>query len=283
LAKVQEARYPRLEIRRPLRKGSLARGCSMTIGVGFLCRDGIVIGSDRQMTVQDSHTFTQEKTDSFSTEQGLVAWTYAGMGDTGKLFRDQIRERFASTVDRSRLSVTAYMQDVLKRVTKKEEPFYTLLGFCPSGGDGHFLLMSNGTDVVNVDRSEIIGGGDSSLLRFLRQLYLYFPFTPTLTQGAYSAVYSISQAAKFEGQWCGGGIDVWAIGTKGKSFVVTPGVADKWQKYMDGVEFKFYALLRVLTDDEMSDKRKTDEWKDFRENVARFCVQICPNQSNTFQ
>src|SRR5882762_6681886 len=151
LHKSGHMRYPRR--RRDLR--------AMTMSVGFLCSDGVVISADRQVTNPASgYTFHEQKLGILSVN-GVVRhiWSYAGNVDTAKKLARELRTKLP-TQSVSKKEAELLLRTALKKCLKPREHFYTLFGTYVPKGDP-VLWMASGLDVLEIERCEIIGTADS--------------------------------------------------------------------------------------------------------------------------
>src|ERR1700683_1136407 len=80
--------------RRALRRTRrLPRRPAVTMALGFLCRDGVVIGADRQVTGED-FTFPECKLVSTKWKNGYGILGYSGSHDTFRTFRKSFFSTF---------------------------------------------------------------------------------------------------------------------------------------------------------------------------------------------
>lgn len=220
----------------------------MTICVGFDCRDGLVVAADRQQTFLGSHTFQECKLRSTKWKNGRAIWGYSGNYDTAKTVWEKVDERFALSQTVTQAEVKSALSEVLAGSLKETDEFYVLFGAWTEGED-KALFLSSGTDVMYAGRCEIIGAGDSSLSRFFRGLYLTAIPAPSVWQAAIAAIYFVNQEKKYNGQYVGGGTDVFmAIGSAQELVrVMAPEHCEPWEKQMDELEWRFVELLTGVT------------------------------------
>jgi hypothetical protein len=118
-------------IRYPQRQRDLR---AMTMSVGFLCSDGVVIGADRQVTkISSGYTFEEQKLGVLSVN-GVVRhiWSYAGNADTAKKLARQLQTKLP-TQSVSKKEAELLLRTALKKCLKPREHFYTLRGLCSQG------------------------------------------------------------------------------------------------------------------------------------------------------
>ncbi len=224
----------------------------MTMAVGFLCRDGVVIGADRQVTGQN-YTFPECKLSTVKWKNGHGIMAYSGNHDTYRDLEPEMHARFTPATTITRSGVKPLLKDALAAVLKKKEEFYTLFGFMV---DNEFqcLLQSIKTDrIVEVDEVEVIGYGDSPLARFLLGTFKDVPHGVSVHQARIYAVYFISQAKKYDGQFVGGPIDVYSVDTSGQSGercvrVLDAGRTPQWEEQTNLIRYWMDVLFSKLTD-----------------------------------
>ncbi len=137
----------------------------MTIGVGFLCSDGIVLCADRQITGQ-GYKFQQAKIFSIQRQDYTFVFTYAGDPDAARMMFEKTRDAMRHvTIDRESA------KDAIKRTLEKifankaTKGLQTLIGMRTK--EEHFLIKTKEKKVVEGVAAEYIGAGDSSALRYL--------------------------------------------------------------------------------------------------------------------
>jgi hypothetical protein len=116
----------------------------MTMAVGFLCRDGVVIGADRQVT-GPNYTFPECKLSSVKWKNGHGIFAYSGNHDTYRDLEMEIHKRFVGTASIARSDVKPLLKESLVTALKKKEQFFTLFGFMVDH-EWQSLLMSVGTE-----------------------------------------------------------------------------------------------------------------------------------------
>ena len=192
----------------------------VTIGIGFRCRDGIVLAADQQITWEDSHKAFERKLRSHFSEGWNATFTYAGSPILWKSFNDKFGEAIALLPDP--LTVNR-IRDVIETVLSlfddlKDDPMkLSLLCAVTVPGDDHMLFRTSGYLIHKVTDYEYVGFGDSSLLRFLGPLITAPPpiATPNqmgrvVRQAAMMATYLVMKA-KTHVDGCGGDTDVFVV------------------------------------------------------------------------
>src|ERR1700691_6315771 len=100
--------------RSPLRRfSSPVRRKAVTIGVGFLCEDGIVLCADNQITWPQSHKYYECKIYEHRTNEWSMLNTFSGDPDLVKSFNGKFRDA---------MSKIASLNFPLKLLTKSGSP-----------------------------------------------------------------------------------------------------------------------------------------------------------------
>jgi 20S proteasome alpha/beta subunit len=184
----------------------------MTVGVGFQCSNGVVLCSDRQVTLENSYKFETRKI--LHAMEGLewkIIYSYAGIADEGEVMFRRICESFRETFacvegevakDKFRKILEAVYREGYE--SDYTPPFQTLIGFAYKDESAHLFRTSDRSVVDGT--YEIIGVGDTSALRFLCE-FLFDPERLMIVDEALVlGCYVIHVANRFVGK-CGGGPD----------------------------------------------------------------------------
>ena len=186
----------------------------MTIGVGFLCRDGIVIGSDRQLTIQGAYKFNQRKISYMheAVSDTTMALTYAGDEAAAKSFwahlMSETRKELQKGTDAS-VFPSERLQQFLEKTHQHRSAKYlqTIIGI-KSGVLGSGLFRGHYKLVSPSHSAEYIGAGDTSVLRYAAELLVH-PLMP-VSEASVIASYLVRLANRFV-DGCGGGPDITVI------------------------------------------------------------------------
>jgi hypothetical protein len=120
---------------KPNNRGRLPRRReAVTMAVGFICKDGLVIAADRQITGAN-YTFQECKLHTINWMNGRGLWTYAGSCDTAKLYWQELESRLNLKTKVTRAELQGTLKEVLSASVKKKENFNTLLGAWTEGED----------------------------------------------------------------------------------------------------------------------------------------------------
>lgn len=244
----------------------------MTMAVGFVCRDGVVIGADRQVT-GTNYTFPECKLKTLKWENGHGIFAYSGSRDTYQALLPQIWARFKSDALLKYEDVQRLLKEALEASLHKKEQFFTLFGFVLEGERPQLLLTTPSLRVLNVTECEVIGYGDSPLARSLLGRFQDVPHFVSVHQARVYAVHFISEAKRYDGQYVGDGIDVYSVDHSGEQGtrcvrVLDAGQTGAWENEIRVMTYWMDVLFSDLTDkerelslDQFMDKlRKFREW-----------------------
>lgn len=227
----------------------------MTMAVGFLCRDGVVIGADRQVTNQASgYTFPECKIVSFKWGNGHGILAYAGSRDTFMILSREIGLRISDDPILHDSETRQLLIDSVKASAGKKEQFCTLFGYWLDAENSPRLVMSvPGLRLVDVPECEVIGYGDSPLSRFLLGRFRDVPHLVTVPQARIYAVAFIAEAKKYDGEFVGGPIDVYSIDMSGQNGersvrVLDAGQTGNWEEQIGLMAYKTDVAFSYLTD-----------------------------------
>lgn len=181
----------------------------MTIGIGFLARNGIVLCSDRQHTSASGFKFAKRKFFASAHISGATAiLSYAGQREDAQVLFDKICDRFIDdrpirkTGDRRdpHHAILENLQKIFRSAHSKN--LETLIGIRKDWFPR--LFRTSGNRVI-MGTTECIGCGDSSVIRYLSDLIL--GPTSTHVEAAILGSYLISAANRYV-DGCSGGPDV---------------------------------------------------------------------------
>ena len=228
----------------------------MTIGVGFLCEDGIVLCADNQITWPQSHKYYECKIYEHRTNEWSMLNTFSGDPDLVKSFNGKFRDAMSKIKPPY---TAAKIQDVIETVLA----FLDVLDNSPTDlwmlcaiaipGSEMRLVRTTGKVVSQVDDYSYIGGGDSSLLRFLTQLILNVQFHKPYraNQETMLGIYLVLKAKAFiEG--CGGDTDVYILRPNGHLEIDTGNFYNIEQKMLR-IESKMKVVASCFFDKRISD------------------------------
>lgn len=181
----------------------------MTVGVGFLCRDGIVLCADRQITSSSGFKFQEHKISAwYDPSLGYtMVFTYSGIQDESEIMFRRVHE----AIDRCGNNQIDHLvaRSVLEQVFKDgyesdySDGFESLVGFRFDHADPMWLFKTRNRSVVDAG-AEHIGCGDSSALRYLCDFLFDGAFS--IGEAAVFGTYIVSVANRYV-DGCSGGPD----------------------------------------------------------------------------
>lgn len=189
----------------------------MTIGIGLLCSDGVVLCSDRQITNSNGSKYEEEKIFCSQQSDWSMVFCYAGFPDSAKVMYHKVRDAAPGIVDEANKR-TRVAWDGAKAILAKtyKDPqaknLWTLIGM-RIAGHPPFLLKTAGSTVIQA-HTEYIGVGDSSAIRYASDFLI--PETRLLTthQAECLGTYLIFVANRYV-DGCSGGPDWGVVRTDG--------------------------------------------------------------------
>jgi hypothetical protein len=241
-------RRPQLQIF----KERLPRRKAVTIALGFLCPDGIVLCSDRQMT--DSAAGLKYQKCKLSWTTGMLApgvhlelaSAYAGDPEAAKIMRTEIRERLGAEIAKSKLvgfqapKARKALENIFRN--KNAKHLQMLIGIRFYSGE-LCMFKTSGKKVVEA-RTEYIGSGDSSALRYLADVLLP-PYIPSIFQAQVLGAYLISVANEYV-DGCSGGPDFRTLAANGMMGDSAGGVFPHQKERFEYCESEAGRALREL-------------------------------------
>jgi hypothetical protein len=249
--------------------------------VGFLCRDGVVIGADTQINGAN-YTFPECKLLNFEWKNGSAILGYSGDRD---LFTSFSRDLLLSIRDDMSLddgALRGILADCLGALKGKKDALLVMAGYWIDGSRFPSLVHSTTTrTIVDAAHCEVIGYADSPLARSLLGRVKDLPRV-TVQQARLYAVDFIAQAKKYDGKYVGGETNLYSIeddnsllwprvgGTaitrEGKSTRMITSGMDEWERNINQMNSALDLYFFELTDREqdLSPSRLSGPAKMFR-------------------
>jgi hypothetical protein len=196
---------------------------AVTIGIGFECRDGIVLCADTQLTWPQYHKYYERKiyphlSDSMDY---TIAFTFAGNPDLMKSFNGKFADalkllKAPFTADKIQALVETVL-DLMDVVDGDESGLFMLCGIVIP--DKEMRLIKTSRKIVSrVDEYvgyDYVGAGDSSVLRFLGELLAHQPGDQFIERHAtVLGSYLVSRAIAYV-DGCGGDTDIFVLHSYG--------------------------------------------------------------------
>lgn len=181
---------------------------AVTIGVGFLCTDGIVLCADRQITDSGGFKYEERKIFRSLTKEYSLIYSYAGQPDTAKVIFQRLRDALGKCTF-PKDDVRACVEEIYKDKMSKE--IKTLIGIRIEDV-GRYFFRTSKARVVDGGVAEHIGIGDSSAVRYLCDFLLRSQ--PSIHDAQIIGSYIVSVANRYV-ESCGGGPDITTLWFKG--------------------------------------------------------------------
>ncbi|SPE40205.1 hypothetical protein SBA7_1310009 [Candidatus Sulfotelmatobacter sp. SbA7] len=250
------------------------------MAVGFLCRDGVVIGADTQVTGAN-YTFPECKLINFEWKNGSGILAYSGDRDTFVAFSAELRSRLPDDANLTDQEIRNVLKECLAVSVEKKKAFLTIMGYWIDGERFPCLVMSTTTQrIIDVADCEVIGYADSPLARSCLGRFRALSHRVSVQQARLFAVDFISQAKNYDGQYVGGNIDLYSISDdpripsvdgsaivrEGKyTHLITSGT-DEWERELERIKLAFDLSFCSLIDldEEPSLSHLTGSAKSFR-------------------
>jgi 20S proteasome alpha/beta subunit len=186
----------------------------MTIAVGMLCSDGIVLAADRQITLTDVHKYQEQKIFPIDGGDWLAVLTYAG--DPG--FVKEVQQRLVNGLNREEIKVDCRaihdaLEEILTSLGRQYGDVGTeLLVAAYADHEPAQLWKFDGRSIHSAYGFSCLGVGDSSLISYLSKALFHSDLT--IREGIRIAVYLVSKANEFIDK-CGGGPDIATLNHEG--------------------------------------------------------------------
>jgi hypothetical protein len=159
----------------------------VTIGVGFKCGDGIVIGSDSQITFENSHKYFENKIYDVRTPNWTAVFTFSDDADLMRVFWGKFlkyMEEPEHACPSSSLELMASVESTLGLLESADA--LSMIGALVVPNKDFLMVASSGRNIWVARDYEYTGIGESSLLRYLARFLCH--------ESAPAYVYTCSQA-----------------------------------------------------------------------------------------
>lgn len=223
---------------RPIPSRRLPKGKAVTIGVGFTCQQGIVLGADTQITCDGFHKYYEHKIYSKQTSAASVAFTFSGDPGLMKSFCDRFFDALDSARELKSIEIEQWISGILGEMEEvKATADLSMLAGIVLPSKEFRLLRTDAKKVYRIP-SGFIGVGDSSLIRYLMALLTQSAYPFSLRQAELLSFYIVQQAKNWI-DGCGGETDV--------LFLRSDGRIEPSGKIPSGVEAHFGIMERHIT------------------------------------
>jgi hypothetical protein len=243
----------------------------VSIGVGFLCDDGLVICADTQITWPENHKYYESKLFLHGGSDWTVVSTFAGNPELMKSFDGKFKDSmvlmpapYSASKIQDNLETILSFFDVLR-----DDPMQlsTLCGIAIRNKEFK-LLKTQGHLVREVPRFDYVGTGDSSLIRYLSQ-FLTQTRGYTTSQALRLGAYFVFQAKRYI-DGCGGDTDARVLQPNG-----TAPRIDGLERMEQKILLLEHALSRVAT--YFFDSREpASEVSDAADRFGKMLIQYRP-------
>lgn len=191
----------------------------MTIALGLWCDDGIVLCTDSQITVDGGLKFNAKKIHTLHGDSWVAVLAFAGSADLMKLVDEMLYPKLLySAKDHIGIKWADHVRENLTRVMKtvctaNRGRHIEVLCATSDSERGQGLWRARDTLVTDCETAECLGVGDSSVLRFLSDLFVRPGMR--LLEALVLGCYMISKANTYIDR-CGGPIQCTFITSWGK-------------------------------------------------------------------
>ena len=242
-------RYPYPTIKRPL-----GRSKAVTIGVGFLCNDGLLLCADNQITWPDSHKYYERKIYLRMRPEWTVGFTFAGNPNLAKSFDGKLESAIGLI---PRPYTAAKIQECIEallysmNVIDGDQSGLYMICAISVPNDDMIMLKTDRKIVSRVRDYDYVGVGDSSLLRHVGFLIGDKPEYRKVGEALPLAVYLVLQAKRYV-DGCGGDTDALVIRPNG-SPQDRSGVTTNMEQHLLHLESYACKVVRAAFDPSVDD------------------------------
>jgi hypothetical protein len=151
---------------------------AVTIGVGYHCKDGVVIAADQQHTVKGYYKFHARKLGNLVYGGSLIAWTYSGYPNLNTIMETGLRDKippFPPELTPKQISdaISAQIAEMKTQYTDQMVHEQEFLFAFSCGHGTRFIRVSGG--MIDEPAWAYIGVGDSSLVNYIGQKFRFVP------------------------------------------------------------------------------------------------------------
>jgi hypothetical protein len=245
---------------------------AVTIGIGFLCEDGVLIAADNLISVPGYHKYYECKLYPHSREGLAVTFTFSGNPIVMKMFNG----KFEKVLGQLRGSIHAEdVQTLVENVLSDMDildgegaiQLHMLCGVSVADPPEMRLIRTEGKAVAQISGFDYIGVEDTSLLRYLVPL-VTGTHTYTADQAFGLAVLLILQAKRYVTD-CGGDTDVYVMKPNGHLEVRGASSPYNTEQYLLRLETFSKKVATALFDRRVQDAEFDDALNRFLEEVRQ--------------
>jgi 20S proteasome alpha/beta subunit len=224
----------------PDKQGSKA----MTVGIGFGCADGLILGADRQMTRSGLNKFHEEKVfHTLTREYALVLVGADDLNLAKEVWNKLLRASLIPDVQAIRECFEGILNDLGRFYT--DLPIQLILGVATKDKTALFEFRGRGLREVS-DWGEfcVIGIGDASLTRYLAKRIEFFWMN--LNEGIVAATYILKRTEEFV-DMCSGPMDIVTLSIGPQLQLFDPALVDKLDERIRQNHLKAFTALLSLS------------------------------------
>jgi 20S proteasome alpha/beta subunit len=214
------------------------------MGVGFHCKEGVVIASDEQITVPGLFKSYQMKIGNIFYGGATIYWTYAGIPNLEIVMRDGLFSKLPQfpptyTEDAVLDAISEQIDEMKSEYPKEMEETQEFIYGVSCGGHVKFVRVSRG--IIDKPQWACIGCGDSSLINYIFQSLTFTPaMLMTMDEAVSLSILMVSLAKDFV-DGVGGPIDVVLLRNRDHIHFVP-------RQYVDEAEAKFKQMRFIYRD-----------------------------------
>jgi hypothetical protein len=255
----------------------LAREVIVTIGVGFLCSDGVVLGADTEESYETSKTTVNklEIIPKAFCHSGIVA---SGLSPIIEHIVPQIRSVLETNWENN-INIQAQLQHLMPKiynseamkafpVEKPEDRYVDMLVACCPNKSRAALFQINSSLVTRVFSSAVVGCGP---LRDIAEEFSKLRLT--VDKAGWATLYVV-YLAKERWQGIGGASQILKIWNDGKMEDAGTWDQHRKEKFFSAYRFLNHIMLLETTDVESSDERFKKNAKIFVSNLRSLRSQL---------
>ena len=212
----------------------------MTIGIGFHAIDGLIMGSDRQMTTSGSHKYPEKKLFYDVEDERILVLIGGDELGLAKEVWGKLLEHPISDYESCEQALKTVLDGLGRLYT--DLPLQLLCGLATKTGVHLWTFRGKGIYPI-MEELGIICVGDSSLIRYLTsRLYMFWPSN---SGGIPAAVYLLKRAEEFI-DGCKGPMDLIVLKPGPSIHVIGADVIDELDKrLLNNQEKAFNALFSL--------------------------------------
>jgi 20S proteasome alpha/beta subunit len=219
---------------------------AVTIGIGFHCRDGVVIAADQQQTSEGFFKTHSTKLGNIIYGGATILWTYSHLSSLASVMKDGVFAKLhpfppAYTMDEIQQSISTQIKE-MKSEYPEEMQMQQFLYSYSCGAGVRFMRYSAG--IIDEPEWAPIGIGDSSLVNYIYETFsVGSPMFMNVDYALDLAVYMVYLAKKFVDK-VGGQTDAVILRSNGAPEFVTSQRINLIEQKCERVQHAFLDLFK---------------------------------------